>query len=139
MSISVASAVSRLRVEPGPLPHLGQVGRLYVLTTDQVAAVLDDLGPQAHVVTHDGLLSHIVRGTTRPAGWWRLPGHRRHVPCGDVERTDVSLVNGIAHLDHELGTDRVLVRTWAPRDGSELDQILWWQGHPVAARLHPRG
>jgi hypothetical protein len=135
----VTAALSRLSVEPGPLPTRGQVGRLYVLDTDQTITVLNDVGRQAHVVDDEGRRSHVVHGTTRPTGWWRLPGRRRFVPCGDVERTAVSLPNGTAYLDHELGTDRVLVRTWAPRDGSALDQTLWWHGHAVAARLHPTG
>ena len=110
-----------------------RIGRVYVLSTGELAGVLRAAGPH-EVVSHEGLPSHIVRGTTRPVGR-RLPGRRREVPCGDVERTELDLPNGTAWLDRELGTDRVVVRTWAPRDGSDLDQTLWWQGHPVAARL----
>ena len=128
MSIPVLRTIPRL-ARSGSY----RVGRVYVLTTDELAGVLRETGP-LEVVSHEGLRTHIVRGTTRPAGR-RLPGRRRLVPCGDVERTELALPNGTAWLDHELGTDRVMVRTWAPRDGSDLDQTLWWQGHPVAARL----
>lgn len=139
MSTHVTQVLARLGVQSGPPELLGRVGRLYVLDADRTAAALAELGPQAHVVPAEGLVSHVVRGTTRPVGWWRLPGRRRFVACGDVERTEIDLANGTAFLDRELGTDRLLVRTWGPRDGTELDQILWWHGHSVAARLHPRG
>ncbi len=136
---TVSFALSRLGTETGPTMRAGQIGRVYVMSTDDIAAALHQLGTQANVVAHEGLRSHIVRGTTRPVGRWRrLVGRPRFSTCGDVERTELSLDNGTALIDHELGTDRVMVRTWATRDGSELDQTLWWHGHPVAARLHQR-
>lgn len=110
-----------------------RIGRVYVVTTAELDSVLLHLGSH-QVVSHEGLPTHVVRGTTRPVGWLRLVGRPRHVPCGDVERTELTLPNGRAWIDRELGTDRVVVRTWAPRNGSDLDQTLWWQGHPVAAR-----
>ena len=120
----------------GPRSRRDRIGRVYVVSTSELDSVLQHLGPH-EVVSHEGLASHVVRGTTRPVGWLRLVGRPRHVPCGDVDRTEIDLPNGRAWIDRELGTQRVVVRTWAPRDGSELDHTLWWQGHPVAARqLH---
>lgn len=133
---TVSYALARLGTEANgaPLPS-GHIGRVYVITTNEVASALDELGTQACVIAHEGLRSHIVRGTSRPTRRL-LPRLRpRHIQCGDVERTELSLADGVAHLDHELGTDRVVVRTWSPRDGSELDQALWWHGHPVVARV----
>lgn len=131
----VTYALARLGTESDvATPHSGRVGRVYVLRTDDIAAALQELGTQAAVISREGLRSHIVRGTTRPSGGLRrLIRRPRHIGCGDVERTELSLDNGSAQIDHELGTDRVVVRTWSPRDGSELDQALWWHGHPVAA------
>lgn len=136
MSTAIVSyALARLGTETRGIPRsAGHVGRIYVLTTEEVAAALDELGTQACVVVHEGLRSHIVSGTSRPARRLVFCLRRRQVGCGDVERTELSLANGVAHLDHELGTDRVVVRTWSPRDGSELDQALWWHGHAVVAR-----
>lgn len=132
---TVTYALARLGTEPGPAPRSGQVGRIYVMDTDSVSAALHELGTQANVVAHGGLRSRVVRGTNRPVGRLRrLIGRPRYVTCGDVERTELSLDNGTALIDHEIGTERVIVRTWAPRDGSELDQALWWHGHSVAAR-----
>lgn len=113
----------------------GHVGRVYVLNSAAAAAALDDLGTQTSIIAREGQRSRIVEGTTRPpTRLQRLTLRRRAHACGAVERVDLSLNNGWAQLDHELDSDRVVVRTWSPRDGSELDQTLWWHGHPVLAR-----
>lgn len=133
---AVTFAPARLGTDTGaPHPPAARIGRVYVLETDELAAVLHDLGTQATVVAHEGLRTHVVRGTSRPVGGLRRwLGRPRLIDCGDVTRTELSLDNGTAHLDHELGTERVVVRTWSPRDGSELDQALWWHGHSVSCR-----
>lgn len=136
---TVSHALSRLGTETGSLAREGHIGRVYVMNAESIAAALDQLGGQTHVVAVAGARSRIVSGTTRPVGRLRcLVGRPRFFDCGAVERTELSLDNGIALIDHELGTDRVMVRTWAPSDGSELDQTLWWHGHSVSARLRQR-
>lgn len=131
----VSYALARLGVESAPPVTRGRIGRVYVLNTDALAGVLAELSTQSSVVIHEGLRSRVVRGATRPTGRVRqLLRRPRLVVCGEVERTELSLANGSAVLDHELGADRVVVRTWSPREGSELDQALWWHGHRVAAR-----
>lgn len=68
MSTTVSAALTRLGLQPASQPLVGQVGRLYVADTDRTVAALAELGPQARVVAHEGVGTHVVHGTTRPVG-----------------------------------------------------------------------
>lgn len=119
----------------GPAATSGYVARVYVVRTEELAAAVRELGGQTAIVARDGRSSRVVHGVTRPVGRWRaLFGRQPTRACGPVERTELSLGVGAAVIDDELDTDQVIVRTWSPRFGSELDQVLWWNGHRVAAR-----
>lgn len=132
---TISSALARLGTETGARPVPGHIGRIYVMTTDDVADALADVGGEAAVVAPRGSRSRTVHGTTRPTGGLRsLLGRPRFVPCREVERTELNLATGTARIDLEVGTDVAIVRTYAPPSGTALDQALWWRGHRVAAR-----
>ena len=133
---TVTHDLDRLATETDSPPPMGRIGRIYVLGADDLAVALRELGTQSTVVPHEGRRSRPVQATTRPVCRLRgLFGRPRFVPHGDVDRTELSLATGTASIDRAPDTDLVVVRTRAPRDGSELDQILWWHGHDARARV----